>query len=454
MRINPYISKQAHWHFMASPRAKAAGVSYSKSPPAELRTINEIRLVSQHRPKFHSAGIDVWVETGSGDEIEPEVKGISHFIEHMLFKGTKTRSNLDILLQTEGLGGDLDAFTDIEQTCYHIVSLREFSTASLEVLLDMVQNPRLDKDDIKTEQKVVIQEIKRCQDTPEIRVLGLSNEIMFGVHPYGGSILGDISTVKSFDPEMLKRRTEKFHVSKNLSVSISGNFDIDAIISTIDKTAPPKKINVIDFPVPSLQYNSGIVIENKRNSEQAHIVLATKGVSLYDDDKYLLEMIDIALGRGMISRLFQKIRQERGLAYNVETINESRKLGGMFSVYAASDHHKALKVIDLILKEFADLKKNGLSPKEFERTRNQFRSKLLMIADSAEEVAHDNGFSQLCFNRILPLEEIERKVKLVTNDRIISLANKIFDPRFYVLAIVGEKSKLPNTTTFRNRLFK
>ena len=451
MKVNSHFPLRAHYHNNVTvPSAlKTNGVSYLKLDPPELIDINKVRVVLQKIPTLRSAGIDVWIGTGSAHETDSALRGISHFNEHIVFKGTKTRSNLDILHQTEGLGGYLNAFTGEEYTCYYTVSLGEFSHLSLEVLLDMVQNPKLDESDIETEKKVIIQEIKKDKDTSTIRVLELANEIMFGTHPYGIDIAGNVKTVKSFNADILRKRLSELYTPQNTVVSVSGNFDMDAIASTIEKMISPQRADGVEYVVPPVHYNSGIAIENRKDSKQANIVLATQGISLYDSDKYVLKMIDIALGSGMISRLSQEIREKRGLAYTVDTINDNRRLGGMFGVYVGCNHDKALEVVSLILKEFNDLKKNGLNPKEFERTKGQLRSQLLRKADSTEEIAHDNGHNRLYFNNLVSLEEAEhQKVEKITNEEIISVANKIFGPTSYVLAIVGKESKLPKEDKF------
>ncbi len=453
--INPFLPLRAHFRYPSSSNGSAdqitspSNISYSgASPPELIKLDNGLRILLQRIPAFNSSGVYVWVDTGSVHESE-ELSGISHFIEHIVFKGTKTRSNLDIVEETEGIGADLNAFTSEENTSFHTLGLGEFSPLLLEVLLDMLTNPKLDPEDIKKEQDVVVQEIKMYRDESDHRVLELASNIMFKGHPYGRSILGTEETVRSFTKDKLEQRIKQLYVPQNMIISISGNFDQSGILSTIEKIVPAQKVSSEVFKISPPQYNSDIVIESRKDIEQAHLVFLTKGVSLYDDDRYVAYMINTALGGGMSSRLFQEIREKRGLVYTVNSMVDQNKLGGLFGVYLGCEPSKAKEALEVVIKELEKLKREGLSPKEFAKARMQLKSHLLLRLESTKALAFSNGRNQLNYDRSIPIDEINQAVGSITNDRIIALANKIFDPKYYTLAVVGKKSKLPKASSFK-----
>ena len=455
MKIDPFLPIKAHYryfqHNVTTPHIASPGtISYSGVSPPELTTLdNGLKILLQRIPSFNSSGVYVWVDTGSVHESE-ELSGISHFIEHIVFKGTKTRSNIDIVEQTEGIGADLNAFTGEEYTAFHTLGLGEYSPLLLEVLLDMLVNPKLDHEDIQKEHDVVVQEIKMYRDKLSHRAMELASSAMYKGHPYGRSILGTEETVRALTQSQLEQRIRQLYVPQNMIISISGNFDQQGVLSTIEKIVPAQRVNSTAFNVPSLEYSSDIVIEGRKDSEQAHLVLLTKGLSLYDDDRYVAHMINIALGGGMSSRLFQEVREKRGLVYTVHSMVDSNRLGGLFGVYLGCEPTKAKEALDVVIKEFENLKKEGLSPKEFEKARMLLKSQLLLRLESTDALALTNGQNQIYHGRSIPMDEINNAVASITNDRIIALANKMFDPKYYTVAVVGKKSKLPKTSRFKS----
>lgn len=455
MEISPLLPLRAHFRVpfgngLLQPHNNGSAskkVTYSSLDPPTIRTLpNGLKVVLQKVPVFNSCALNVTVNTGSVDE-DSCVNGISHFIEHIVFKGTKTRTALQISEGAEELGADLNAFTSEELTAFHAVGLGEFSPLLLELLLDIVFNPRLDENDIEMEKGPIIQEIKMYKDNPQQRTIFLLSELMFKDHPYGRPILGSIDTVSSLNKDKLQERLNKLYVPQNIVLSVSGNFDEDDITKLVESLSPISKYSFEKSQVAPYTVSSDIVIENK-DTEQAHFALGTYGPSIYEEDKYVLRLLNIALGGGMSSRLFQEIREKRGLAYSVYSFDDINRQCGIFGVYVGCDLDKVTESLSLILKEFEDIKKNGLTPKELNKAKMQLKSQLLLQLESTSSVAFSNARNQLYFNRDVSGGEITNILNAIDNDRIIKLANKIFNPKLYSLAVVGPEAKLPKASSF------
>ena len=426
----------------------ASVVSASKIPPPSFETLaSGIRIVTQQIPMFNSCALNVWFDTGGADE-DPDIGGISHFNEHIVFKGTQNRTCYEISMQSEEIGAALNAFTGDEYTCFHARGLGEHSLILMEILLDMVSNPRLDPADIEMEKKVVLNEISKYKDDPEARVQDLITEVMFSKHPYGRPVLGTASTVTSLNKDVLQAHLDRLYVPKNMIVSVSGNFNPDDIARVVKQFAPSNRTGIEKAPVPALEITPNIVIENK-DIEQAHFVFATKGTSVYDEDRYVLALLGMALGTGMSSRFFQEIREKRGMVYTVHSGVSPLRKGGLFHVYGACDPpSNVLEAVKLIIEELDKVKREGLTERELNKARTLLRSQMVLKQESTPMIAQGNGKQYLYYGKYISPEEIEAILNSITNEKIIKVANRFFDPKYYTLAIVGPVSKLPKASDF------
>jgi len=411
--------------------------------PKKIVLGNGLKIITEPIVGVSSASLSIWVDTGSIDE-EVSNNGISHFIEHIVFKGTGTRSAFDIAEQSENVGANLNAFTDREHTCYHTRVLSEYLPVPIELFFDMLFNPKLDDNDFELERQVILEEIKMYEDTPEDHVQDLLYEVIWKGHPLGKPITGTIDSITNLKKEAVINYLKDLYTPDNITVSIAGKFDYDSIVKQIEKFTSHIKTKRKKKNFPPLLITSDIFIEDKE-IEQAHLSFATKGVSVNEDDRYTLAVVDIALGGGMSSRLFQEIREKRGLAYAISSYYHANRLGGLFGVYAGTTPGESNLVIELILQELKSLKRNGLRPDELERAKAQVITGLLLELESTKVRAFRNALYDLYYNRFINPEEISKMVKSTTNEKVIKLANELFDQKYFTLTVVGPRKEMPKS---------
>ena len=279
------------------------------------------------------------------------------------------------------------------------------------------------------------------EDTPEDLVQDLLYEIIWKDHPLGRPITGTIESITSLKKETITKFLNDYYTTDNIIISVAGSFDLDAIIKkTEELTASIKSKSKKKEPMP-LIISPGSLIRDKE-IEQVHLSFATKGVSVYEEDRYSLAIIDIALGGGMSSRLFQEVRENRGLAYAISSYYHTSKLGGLFGVYAGTTVKDSSLILDLILRELKSIKSDGLKPSELERAKMQLRTSLFLELESTMVRASRNALYDFYYHKFLAPDEINNSVQSITNENIIKLAEQIFDPKYYALTIVGPQKNL------------
>lgn len=409
-------------------------------PPKKIVLNNGLRIIAEEIPTALSCALSLWVDAGSIDEGLSN-NGVSHFIEHIVFKGTQTRTALDIAVQSENVGANLNAFTDREHTCYHTTVLSENVQIALELFLDMLFNPLLRDIDIELERQVILNEIKMYEDTPEDRVQDLLYEVFWKRHPLGRLITGTTESISNLTKNDINNYLRELYTPDNIVISVAGKFDLNVIIKLAEQLTVSTIKSKKKKP-PPLIITPEVYIEDK-DIEQAHLSFATKGVSVYEEERYTLAVIDIALGGGMSSRLFQEVREKRGLAYTISSYYHTNKLGGLFGVYTGTACKDAKYVLEIILKELDDVKKHGLKDDELERAKVQLRTSLLIELESTKVRAVRNALYDLYYGRFFTPAEINQSVQSVTNENIIKLANELFDSKYYGLTVVGPKDELP-----------
>ena len=410
-------------------------------PPETIRLDNGILLIAEEMPSALSCTLSIWVDAGSIDE-NASNNGISHFIEHIVFKGTNKRSALEIAEESENFGANLNGFTDREHTCYHTRILSEHLPVVLELFLDMLFNPRLDDKDFDIERLVILEEIKMYEDSPEDLVQDFLYEIIWKDHPLGKPITGTVKSISHLKKEQVAEYLNNFYTPDNIVISVAGKFSLDKVVKQVEKFT--KSINKKNKKVapPPLIITPDIFIKSKE-IEQSHLNFATKGVSVFDEARYALAVIDIAIGGGMSSRLFQEIREKRGLAYSISSYYNTNRLGGLFGIYAATTSKDANFVTDLILKEISDIKKNGLKSAELERAKMQLKTSLFLELESTKVRSFRNALYSLYYKKFLMPEEINKSIQFITNEKVIELANNLFDSKYFTITLVGPKSGLP-----------
>lgn len=398
---------------------------------------NGIKLVTEFMPEAYSATVMVWVSAGPDIE-NKDNKGISHFIEHLLFKGTQTRNSKQIVEAVENRGGSLNAFTDKDFTCYYAKVLKEESAVTVDVLLDMIFNSKLDKDDLEIERKVILEEIKMYEDTPDELVYDLFLNEYWNDHPLGQPITGTEKSVSSIKKDDILEFMGQNYTPDNILISVAGNFNHDEILETIlNRTSSINtkgQKHILTIPEISPKINFA-----KKDIEQAHICIGSKAVSLYDDRRYALALMDLSLGGGMASRLFQEIREKRGLVYSINTYEALYRQTGVFGAYAATNAENTEEVVKIVIGEFDKLKADGLTEDELRKAKSQIKGNLMISLESTKYRASRSARSELYFNKDFDIYEICDIIDAVSNTDIINLANLVLDSKNIAITVVGPK---------------
>ncbi len=396
---------------------------------------NGITIVHEYLPDVHSATIMILVKAGPHLE-EKTTIGISHFIEHMLFKGTKTRSAKEIAFGIEYKGGSLNAFTEKEATCFYTKVLTEESTNALEILLDMILFSNFDDNDIEVERKVILEEIKMYEDCPEELVQDLLINNYWKNHPLGEFITGYNETVSNISKQDILNFMNSYYTPDNIVISICGNYNEKQTIDNVKKLTQNWSSKGLKEITKQVEIHPGIHIY-KKDIEQTHIGLAARAVPLVDERRYALAIIDICLGDGMSSILFQEIREKRGLAYSIDTFESLHKNTGMFSIFSACDHNNAKEVLDLIINILDDFKSRDISAEELINAKMQLRGNLLIGLESTKYRASKNGRAQLYLDKTFTTEEICQSIEAITVEDINELCKYMFDKKYYGITILA-----------------
>jgi predicted Zn-dependent peptidase len=405
---------------------------------------NGIRVVTEQVPYAQSVSLGIWVDSGARDETD-ENAGISHFLEHLLFKGTERRTALEIAEALDAVGGQLNAFTDKEYTCYYAKVLPEHTGLALDVLADMLQNSVMDPEEIDREKDVVLEEIKRHEDTPDELIHDLFLTTLWPGHPLGRSVIGRPEVIESLTRDQILAYLRQHYAPRRMVVAAAGNLRHEEIVRMVQEylgglagEAEPRS------PVaPAFTAGDTCL---KRSTEQVHFCLGTRGYTQHEDDRYALGILDAAVGGGMSSRLFQEVREKRGLCYAIGSYTASYREAGMFAVYAGTSPKNADTVRSLVQEELIKVAKDGLGEEELQRAKNQIRGAVLLGLDSMSGRMTRLGKSVLYYNRVISPFEVVEKVERVTPDEIRRVAEAIFGGD-YAYAAVGPVARKAARTT-------
>jgi len=403
------------------------------------RLDNGLRVVSENIPHFRSISLGFWIARGSRDELKNE-EGITHLIEHLLFKGTKKRNAKDIAKEFDEIGAEFNAFTSKEYFCLYSKFLDEHLTKVLDILSDMIMNSRFSNKDVNLEKNVVLEEIKSRNDNPHLIVTDLFYRSLFGDHPLSRPVLGFHSVVKSLTRDYISNYYKNFISSNNTVIASVGNIKHSFLLSEINK--------YLKIPANLIQKRKKITAEprkkialKKRNIEQTNICYGTTGLDRNNEDRFILSVLLNILGGSMSSRLFQEIREKRGLAYSVYSYHSTFMDTGSIYIYAGTSVQNVEKVIKVIKKEIYNLKKAKIKQDELDRSKSNIKGNIVLGLEETNTRMIRIGNSILCRNNILSIDEILKKIDNVSLDDLVRISNKFFDEDRMVLAAVGPITK-------------
>ena len=400
---------------------------------------NGIRVVAERIPAVKSVSLGIWVGVGSRDESEKD-GGISHFIEHMFFKGTKHRSAHDIALEIDSIGGELNAFTTRETTTFYVKILDEHLSKGIDIISDIFLHSSLSKKEIEKEKQVILEEIKMVEDDPEDYIHDMHSSRVWAENPLARSILGDSDTVRNMNREsMLKYIGLHYHPS-NIVISVAGNFNFPDLINFLNKSLGKltRDVPVNKRVIPTLK---GGVWTKKKGIEQVHFCLGTLGLPQKHENRYVLYSLNSLLGSSMSSRLFQEVREKRGLVYTIYSYISSFTDVGLLNIYAGTSSEALPVVLGLVMKEIRKIKKNGISMKEMIRVKNQMKGNLMLGLESTSNRMSRLGRDEIYLGRYFSPQEIIREIEDVTPSQIQNLTNELFKTEYLSLAVLGPVNK-------------
>ena len=397
---------------------------------------NGVRVLVEPVGHVKSAAIGLWCKTGSRHEHDSEA-GITHLIEHMLFKGTETRTAKEIAESIEGRGGSLNAFTDKEQTCYYCRVLSEDAHNGVEVLSDMMLHSLIDPEELAREEGVVLEEIKRSEDEPGDHVHELHLENRWGQHPLGKPIIGTKESVSSFRREHLTGYLDRRYRGENVLLAVAGNVNPEGVKAVAEAWLGRIPSGLDEPPLPPRPVGVASKNEVSKDVEQVHFCIGTDGTSIYDQELHTLSILDGALGGSMSSRIFQEIREKRGLAYSVGSYSLSYGSGGAYTVYGGTSPDNWAQVQELVRAEFDRIMADGLLEDELDRTKRHVKGSMVLALEGMSSRMMRMSRNQLHHGRDIPLEETIAKIDAVTNAGIIEIARRILSEEKISTTAIG-----------------
>lgn len=387
---------------------------------------NGVRVLTESVTHVGSASIGLWCRTGSTNETDTE-GGITHFIEHMLFKGTNRRNAKQIAEEIEGRGGMLNAFTDKEQTCYYTRVLAQDAGVAVDVLTDMVRNSLLDPEELQREKGVVLEEIKRGEDEPGDHVHDLHMQGLWPNHPLGLPIIGTPESVSSFGRDDLADYISRRYSASTLLLSAAGNIKHDDFVKWAEERLGDLPAGEVSPKLERPQIQPGLNLVTK-DVEQVHFCIGTEGCSVYDDDLFPLIVMDGVLGGGMSSRLFQEIRERRGLAYSVSSYNLPYSSGGSFTIYGGTGRQTWEEVQKLVRVEMDRIMGELVSNDELEKVKRNLSGTLALSLEAMSPRMMRMARNEFLHGRVIPLDETLQRIANVTSEQIQSLGQHMFSP--------------------------
>jgi predicted Zn-dependent peptidase len=399
---------------------------------------NGLLVLTESMPHVRSVSMGAWIGTGSRDE-SPEVNGVSHFVEHMVFKGTTSRSAQQIAREVDTIGGNLDAFTGKEMVCFNIKVLDENVAPALDVLSDLVLHPTFTPEELAREQGVILEEIKMDEDNPDYLVHEIFTQNFWKGDALGRPILGTEKTVSSFNQQVLFDFYNSRFTPRNMVFSAAGNLEHDAFVAQVERQfgalaadgSGPGVASAAPIATPH------ITLKRKKSLEQVQLCLGVPAPPVNDPARYGVYLLNTMLGGGMSSRLFQTIREDQGLAYSIYSEMNPFRDTGSLCVYAGTSVDKTEKVLRLTLEELRRLKQETVSEAELKRAKDQLKSNMVIGLESSGSRMSNLARQQMYFGRFFGIDEIIGEIEAVTSGDVLELAQRLFRPEAIALTLLG-----------------
>jgi predicted Zn-dependent peptidase len=396
---------------------------------------NGVRVLTESIPHFHSVSTGIWVNVGSRDE-QREERGITHFIEHMLFKGTEKRSAQDIARELDAVGGFVNAFTSKENVCFHAKVLHPHLPLVVDVLTDLFLNSVFAPEEIAREQQVIVQEIRMIEDTPDEYVHILFQEMFWKDNSLGSPIYGTVEAVESVDRERILRYLSRMFQPERILVAAAGNLDhqhfLDLVAPTLETLNHPE--DPLGRQTPPDHYQ---VQRIPKDLEQVHVCLGMRGPAQTDDNRFRCHVLNVVLGSSMSSRLFQEIREKRGLAYSIYSFLNSHEDTGLFGIYAGVAADDVQETLDVIHQELATLARETISEAELKGAKEYLKGSMYLNAESTDSRMNRLAKNEFLFGRYIPFEEVEQKINQVTSASVQQWFEELYQPSQVAMLLLG-----------------
>lgn len=405
---------------------------------------NGIRVVAEQIPTVKSVSLGVWVGVGSRDESDKE-SGMSHFIEHMFFKGTSHRSAHDISMEIDSIGGELNAFTTRESTTFYVKILDEHLAKGIDIISDIFLHSAFLKKEMDKEKQVILEEIKMVEDDPEDFIHDMHSLMVWDGNPLARSILGTVETIQGMKRDSLIEYISHHYHPENIVISAAGNFEFTKLIKLLNKNIGKfRNPGSLNKRIPPL-LKSGILTK-KKTTEQVHFCLGTKGLPQGHKDRYALYAMSSILGSSMSSRLFQEVREKRGLVYTIYSYIASFTDSGLLNIYAGTSVEALPKVLELVMKEIRKIEKSGISRDEMKRVKNQMKGNLMLGLESTSNRMSRLARDEMYLGKYCSPAEIISEIEKVTPSKVQHLTDELFKTEYLSLVVLGpvSRDKIPN----------
>lgn len=397
---------------------------------------NGLTIIGEEIPYLKSITLGVWVNAGSRIENE-ELGGISHFIEHMLFKGTKNRTSKEIASTIDNLGGQINAFTSRECTCYYVKLLDEHIDIGIDILSDMFLNPLFDEKDIDKERQVIIEELKMYEDSPEDLVYDLLMEGIYKTDALGMNIIGTEESLYNMNRNTIKDYFNKYYVASNSVISISGNFKFEEMVKLIESKFKDLAMGNVDIKITEPEFHPCFIARNK-DTEQVNLAISLKAIPLeYREDAYALSIINNIFGGSISSRLFQNIRENKGLVYSIYSAPSLYRKSGELGIYASMSNENLKKVYNLVLEEIDNLRQNHLTDKEIKESKEQLKGSYILGLESTSSRMMSIGKAMVLTKKVKNPNDIIESINNIDKARIDLIIDKVFNRENIGVCIVG-----------------
>ena len=405
---------------------------------------NGLTIITEQMDHIRSVSLGVWLKAGSRNE-DPEANGISHFVEHMVFKGTTRRSAEDIAREVDSIGGNLDAFTGKETVCFNMIVLDEHLPIAVDVLSDMVLHPVFDEKEVVRERGVIVEEIKMDEDNPDSLVHEIFTQNFYKDHPLGRPILGTKETVRKFDQAKTFEHYRKEFVPENLVISAAGHVEHKALVELLSKEFEPlpRGSNGVTDIAPKI--NSRIILRNKKALEQVQICIGVPSYRINHERRFVGYVLNTLLGGGMSSRLFQNVRERQGLVYSIFSELNPYKDSGCLAVYAGTSLQSASKVVQSVMREFHAIKAGELPEEEIKRSKDQLKGNLMLSLESSMARMSNLARQEMYHDQFMGMDEIIARVQEVTLDDVVQAANEMFQQDSIAVTVLGNLTGLKMT---------